>query len=179
VDGIPHHSIFQCDCPFPKAGKSTIESHSNQPLTRRKNMPTSTTGPQGELLMRTIPMPADTSFNGDVFGGWIMSQMDLAGSIMAKETTRTRTTTVAVESMQFIKPVRVGDVVCCYGRVKRIGTTSVTIMLEVWVRPILHGRKDQFTTFKVTEAAFTYVAVDGEGKKQPIDKTRFGVEQAG
>ena len=135
--------------------------------------PTKPAGPQGELLLRTMPMPADTSFNGDIFGGWIMSQMDLAGSMMAKEVTRTRTATVAVESMQFIKPVRVGDVVCCYGRVKRVGTTSVTIILEVWVRPILHADKNQFTTFKVTEAAFTYVAIDAEGKKQPIDTTRL------
>ncbi len=134
---------------------------------------TETGGPQGELLLRTMPMPADTSFNGDIFGGWIMAQMDLAGSMMAKEVTRTRTATVAVESMKFIKPVRVGDVVCCYGRVKRIGTTSVTVMLEVWVRPILLASKDQFTTFKVTEAAITYVAIGEDGSKQPIKTTRL------
>ena len=132
-----------------------------------------TIGPQGDLLLRTMPMPADTSFNGDIFGGWIMSQMDIAGSIMAKEITRTRTATVAVESMKFIKPVKVGDVVCCYGRMLRIGTTSVTIMLEVWARPIPHATEDQFTTFKVTEAAFTYVAIDADGKKQPINKERL------
>jgi len=132
-----------------------------------------TAEPQGELLLRTMPMPADTSFNGDIFGGWIMSQMDIAGSIMAKEITRTRTATVAVESMKFIKPVKVGDVVCCYGRLQRIGTTSVTIMLEVWARPILHATEDRFTTFKVTEAAFTYVAIGEDGKKQPIDKERL------
>jgi acyl-CoA thioesterase YciA len=135
--------------------------------------PPKTSGPQGDLLLRTMPMPADTSFNGDIFGGWIMSQMDIAGSIMAKELTRTRTATVAVESMQFIKPVKVGDVVCCYGRVVRTGTTSVTIMLEVWVRPVLRSTEDRFTTFKVTEAAFTYVAIDDEGKKQPINKERM------
>jgi acyl-CoA thioesterase YciA len=132
-----------------------------------------TNGPQGELLLRTMPMPADTSFNGDIFGGWIMSQMDIAGSIMAKEITRTRTATVAVESMKFIKPVKVGDVVCCYGRMVRIGTSSVTIMLEVWARPILHATEDQFTTFKVTEAAFTYVAIGADGKKQPINRERL------
>lgn len=126
--------------------------------------------PQGELLLRTMPLPADTSFNGDIFGGWIMSQMDIAGSILAKEVTRTRTATVAVQSMQFIKPVRVGDVVCCYGRVLRMGTTSVTIMLEVWVRPILRSTEDRFTVFKVTEAAFTYVSIDDNGLKQPIKK---------
>ena len=129
--------------------------------------------PQGELLLRTMPMPADTSFNGDIFGGWIMSQMDLAGSMLAKEVTRTRTATVAVESMKFIKPVRVGDVVCCYGRVLQVGTSSVSIMLEVWVRPILNAGKDQFTTFKVTEAAITYVALGEDGKKQAIDKERL------
>ncbi len=132
-----------------------------------------TSGPQGDLLLRTMPMPADTSFNGDIFGGWIMSQMDIAGSIMAKEITRTRTATVAVESMKFIKPVKVGDVVCCYGRIVRVGTTSVTIMLEVWARPILHATEDRFTTFKVTEAAFTYVAINEDGTKQPINKERL------
>ncbi len=134
--------------------------------------PPETPGPKGDLLLRTMPLPADTSFNGDIFGGWIMSQMDIAGSMMAKEVTRTRTATVAVESMKFIKPVKVGDVVCCYGRVVRIGTTSVTIMLEVWVRPVLRATQDRFTTFKVTEAAFTYVAIDENGKKQPINKQR-------
>ncbi len=124
--------------------------------------------PQGELLLRTMPLPADTSFNGDIFGGWIMAQMDIAGSIMAKEVTRTRTATVAVESMQFIKPVKVGDVVCCYGRVRRIGTTSVTIVLEVWVKPTLRDTEDRFTLFKVTEAAITYVSIGEDGKKQPI-----------
>lgn len=124
--------------------------------------------PQGELLLRTMPLPADTSFNGDIFGGWIMAQMDIAGSIMAKEVTRTRTATVAVESMQFIKPVKVGDVVCCYGRVRNIGTTSVTIVLEVWVKPTLRDTEDRFTLFKVTEAAITYVSIGEDGKKQPI-----------
>ena len=129
--------------------------------------------PEGDLLLRTMPLPADTSFNGDVFGGWIMSQMDIAGSMLAKEITRTRTATVAVESMKFIKPVRVGDVVCCYGRVVKIGNTSVTIMLEVWVRPVLRSTEERFTMFKVTEAAFTYVSIDDEGLKQPINKERF------
>ena len=135
--------------------------------------PSANEEPQGELLLRTMPLPADTSFNGDIFGGWIMSQMDIAGSILAKEVTRTRTATVAVESMKFIKPVKVGDVVCCYGRVVRIGNTSVTIMLEVWVKPILRTTEDRFTLFKVTEAAFTYVSISEAGVKQPINRERF------
>ncbi len=126
------------------------------------------TEPQGELLLRTIPMPTDTSFNGDVFGGWIMSQMDLAGSILAKLTTRTRTTTVAVEGMHFIRPVRVGDVVSCYGRISRIGTTSLTIIVEVWMLPVLPDRDMAFQGAKVTEAAITYVSLGADGKKQAI-----------
>ena len=128
------------------------------------------TEPQGELLLRTIPMPTDTSFNGDVFGGWIMSQMDLAGSILAKQTARTRTTTVAVEGMRFIRPVRVGDVVSSYGRVSRIGTTSLTIIVEVWVLPVLPDRDMAVRAVKVTEAAITYVSLGEDGKKQVIQR---------
>lgn len=134
---------------------------------------TDATEPQGELLLRTIPMPTDTSFNGDVFGGWIMSQMDLAGSILAKQTARTRTTTVAVEGMHFIRPVRVGDVVSCYGRISRIGTTSLTIVVEVWMLPVLPDRDMAFQAAKVTEAAITYVSLGEDGKKQAINKEQI------
>jgi acyl-CoA thioesterase YciA len=113
-------------------------------------------------------MPADTNPNGDVFGGWIMSQMDIAGSILAKEVARCRVVTVAVDSFKFLKPVKVGDVVCCYGRVLRIGTTSVAIELEVWVKHVGSETEEQWPRFKVTEALFTYVAIDGEGKKRAI-----------
>jgi len=122
--------------------------------------------PQGELVLRTLAMPADTNANGDMFGGWIMSQMDIAGGILAKEIANSRTVTVAAESIQFIRPVQVGDVVCCYGRVMHIGNTSVKINLEVWVKPVL--RENEERRFKVTEAAFTYVAIDEAGNKQPI-----------
>jgi len=122
--------------------------------------------PQGELVLRTLAMPADTNANGDMFGGWIMSQMDIAGGILAKEISNSRTVTVAAESIQFIRPVQVGDVVCCYGRVVHIGNTSVKINLEVWVKPVL--RENEERRFKVTEAAFTYVAIDEAGNKQPI-----------
>ena len=111
--------------------------------------------PQGELLLRTSAMPADTNPNGDIFGGWIMSQMDIGGAILAKEIARGRIVTVAVDSMKFLKPVKVGDVVCCYGAVERIGTTSIRLQLEVWVRPILRETEDESPRFKVTEAAFT------------------------
>lgn len=126
--------------------------------------------PEGELLLRTSPMPGDTNANGDVFGGWIMSQMDIAGGMMAIEVSGGRAVTIAVDAMKFIKPVKVGDVVCCYGTVVRIGSTSVTIRLEVWVKPVLRhssmGKDHAF--FMVTEASFTYVAVDNDGIKRQI-----------
>lgn len=124
--------------------------------------------PRGEVLLRTLAMPADTNPNGDIFGGWIVSQMDIGGSILAKETAQGRTVTVAVDSIKFIKPVKVGDVVCCYGEVVRIGTTSITIRLEIWVNPILRKNTGDAERFKVTEATFTYVAVDDNGNKRPV-----------
>jgi len=124
--------------------------------------------PDGKLILRTLAMPADTNANGDIFGGWIMSQMDIAGGILSKEVSGTRTVTIAVESMKFIRPVKVGDVVCCFGKVDRIGTTSITLSLEVWVQPVLRHQDSNCPSFKVTEAAFTYVAIDDAGKKTPI-----------
>jgi acyl-CoA thioesterase YciA len=113
-------------------------------------------------------MPADTNPHGDIFGGWIMSQMDIAGGILAKETARSRVVTVAVDGFKFIRPVKVGNVVCCYGRVLRVGTTSIAIELEVWVKSVLSDVDDEFPRFKVTEAIFTYVAIDAEGNKRAI-----------
>ena len=127
---------------------------------------------KGNLILRTLAMPADTNPNGDVFGGWIMSQMDIAGGILAKETARSRTVTVAVDSFKFFKPVKVGDVVCCYGRVRRIGTTSIAIELEVWVKSVRPETEEEWPRFKVTEAIFTYVAIDGEGRKRAIKKLK-------
>jgi acyl-CoA thioesterase YciA len=133
-------------------------------------MPKETTHPSGKPILRTLAMPADTNPQGDIFGGWIMSQMDIAGGIMAREVSCSRVVTVAVDTIVFIKPVHVGDVVCCHGEVVKIGTTSVTINLEVWVRPGIEYPTDSITELLVTKAAFTYVSVDEEGKKQPIRK---------
>lgn len=128
--------------------------------------------PEGELLLRTSPMPSDTNANGDIFGGWIMSQMDIAGGMMAIEITYGRAVTIAVDAMKFIKPVKTGDIVCCYGKVTKIGNTSITIRMEVWVKPSLReikiGQENAF--FMVTEASFTYVAVDQEGQKRLFPK---------
>jgi acyl-CoA thioesterase YciA len=128
--------------------------------------------PEGELLLRTSPMPSDTNANGDIFGGWILSQMDIAGGMMAIEITGGRAVTIAVDAMKFIKPVKIGDVVCCYGKVTRIGNTSVTIRLEVWAKPGLREMKidKENAFFMVTEASYTYVAVDHEGRKRLFPK---------
>lgn len=126
--------------------------------------------PTGELVLRTLAMPADTNPHGDIFGGWIMAQMDIAGGIMAKEIAESRVVTVAVETIKFLKPVHVGDVVCCYGKILKIGTTSITINLEIWVKPVQALAKDLSKRYKVTQAAFTYVAVDEEGNKQVVLK---------
>lgn len=126
---------------------------------------------QENLLLRTLAMPADTNPNGDIFGGWIMSQMDIAGGIMAKSVTHGRIVTVAVESMKFIEPVSVGDTVCVYGRVVKVGTTSITIELEVWVSKSWAENPDESARRMVTEANFIYVAIDGEGNKRKVDKS--------
>ena len=97
-----------------------------------------------------------------------MSQMDMAGAMLARELTRGRCVTVAVDAFKFQKPVKVGDAVGCFGRVIRIGTTSVTLKLEVWVKPRTPTGEPQRPKFQVTEAIFTYVAVDEAGKKRPV-----------
>ncbi|MCW8800367.1 MAG: acyl-CoA thioester hydrolase YciA [Desulfobacter sp.] len=125
--------------------------------------------PQGDLLLRTQTMPADTNPNGDIFGGWVLSQMDIAGSILAKEFTCGRVVTIAVEGMKFIEPIQVGDIFCCYGYVEKIGNTSITVKLEVWVKPIL-TEACGVERFKVTEARFVYVAIDDNHKKRQIPK---------
>lgn len=129
-------------------------------------MPTALAEPHGILTIRTLAMPADTNPAGDIFGGWVMSQMDIAGAIAAVERVQGRVVTVAVEAMTFIAPVKVGDVLCVYTRVERIGTTSISIGLEAWVR---RNRLDDRQ--KVTEARFVYVSLDDEGRKRPIAAT--------
>jgi acyl-CoA thioesterase YciA len=122
--------------------------------------------PKGELVIRTIAMPADTNPNGDIFGGWIMSQMDLGSGILAAKTAKTRVVTVAMEGMSFLEPVRVGDTVACYAWVEKIGRTSMTIPVEVWVQRYMDGEQ-----LRVTHAVFTYVAVDPAGKPIPVRRS--------
>ena len=124
--------------------------------------------PQGTLLLRTLAMPSDTNANGDIFGGWIMSQMDMGGAILAKEIAHSRVVTVAVESMNFIRPVTVGDVVCCYGQCLHIGRSSIKVKVEVWVKKV--SSEPIGERYCVTDAEFTFVAVDQFGKPRTIPR---------
>lgn len=105
--------------------------------------------------LRTIPMPADTNANGDIFGGWLLSQMDLAGATAAVETTKCRVATVGVTAMSFHKPVFVGDVVSFYTEVEQVGNTSITIKIESWAKRRISQEEN-----RVTEGTYTYVAID-------------------
>ncbi len=118
---------------------------------------------KGELSIRVLAMPADTNPAGDIFGGWLLSQMDIAGNLVAKRICKGRSVTVAIDSMAFLAPVFVGDTVCCYTTVKRIGRTSITLHIEAWVM-----RQHDIEEIKVTEGTFTYVAVDENRKPREI-----------
>jgi acyl-CoA thioesterase YciA len=120
--------------------------------------------PCGDLCIRTLAMPADTNQNGDIFGGWLLGQMDLAGGIFASKAAKSRTVTVAIDAMNFRKPVYVGDVVSVHANLVRIGRTSITVHLEAWV---LRRRESQ--SILVTDGNFTYVAIDDQGKPRAID----------
>lgn len=119
--------------------------------------------PKGELTLRTLAMPKDVNTAGDIFGGWVLSQMDIAGGIIAADRARGRVATVAIEAMKFIAPVKVGDILCIYGEVIRVGTTSLAVDLEAWV---LRGREK--AREKVTEGVFTFVALDENGRPTPV-----------
>jgi len=125
--------------------------------------PDSSEQPRGELASRTLAMPADTNPRGDMFGGWIMSLMDAAGAMTANAHASGPVATVSVSNITFLRPVQVGDTVCCYTDVTRIGRTSITLCVEVWVRR--HGQGDRI---KVTEAEFTFVAIDGNGHPRAV-----------
>lgn len=126
--------------------------------------------PEGELSIRTLAMPADTNQNGDIFGGWLLSQMDLAGSIYAYKTTQSRNVTVAIEAMTFRKPVYVGDVVSVYGSLVRVGRTSITVHVAAWVQ-----RRNESELILVTDGNYTYVAIDDNGHPQAIGQRSSSV----
>ena len=121
--------------------------------------------PSGDLTLRTMAMPVDTNANGDIFGGWVLSQMDLAGGIAAGQRAAGRVVTIAVDKMKFIRPVHVGDVLCVYSSIAKVGNTSMEIWLEAWALRHRYGRRE-----KVTEAKFTMVAIDDDGRPRTVPR---------
>lgn len=119
--------------------------------------------PHGELSIRTVAMPADANPSGDIFGGWLLSQMDVAGGIIAHRIALGRAATVAVDAMKFHQPVFVGDVLCCYAAVHRIGRTSIAVRVEAWAE-----RRNSTVRVKVTDGVFTYVAIDENRKPRVL-----------
>lgn len=124
-----------------------------------------TVTPNGELTIQTLAMPAHTNANGDIFGGWIVSQMDLAAGILAKRFSSGRVATVAINSMTFLKPVHVGDLISCYVNLIKQGNTSMTIRVEVWSHPAIQNE-----AYQVTEGIFVFVALDENGKPRQVPK---------
>ncbi len=133
----------------------------SQPIDARAAQPT----PAGDLAARVLAMPADTNPAGNIFGGWIMSMMDAAGFITATRLAGGDVVTVAVTNIEFLQPVRVGDVVCCYTNVVRLGVTSIELAIEVWVLRAGRGERE-----RVTSATFTFVAVSEDGEPRRIER---------
>ncbi len=119
--------------------------------------------PHGVLTIRTVPMPADTNTAGDIFGGWVLSQMDIAGGIAAADHAQARVATVGIEAMSFLKPVSVGDILSVYCDLARVGRTSMAIRIEAWVQ-----RRPSRELLKVTEGVFTFVSLDSDGHAQAV-----------
>ncbi|MGB8602707.1 MAG: acyl-CoA thioesterase [Rhizomicrobium sp.] len=119
--------------------------------------------PRGALTIRIRAMPADTNANGDIFGGWILSQMDLAGGIVSSERSRGRTVTLKLDGMTFHRPVKVGDVLCVYTEIENVGRTSMRIHIEAWAKRFLTQTREQ-----VTDATFIFVAIDDDGRPRPV-----------
>ena len=119
-----------------------------------------------ELVLKVIPMPGDCNANGDIFGGWVMAQVDLAGSVLPARYVQGRMATVAVNEFIFKQPVRVGDILSFFSHITRVGNTSVTVQVEVYAERF----SDQGRYVKVTEATLTYVAIDANGRPRPLPK---------
>jgi|SRR5579862_4635197 len=121
--------------------------------------------PQGKLALQTVAMPADTNANGDIFGGWVVSHMDMAAGIEGRRRAGSRVVTVAIDSLSFIKPINVGDTVTVYADLVKVGNTSMQFKMEVWTLAL----NEEFPK-KVAQGLFTFVAIDNQGKPHPIDR---------
>ena len=136
------------------------------PMTHEEKHAPLTLPADKELVLRVIPMPSDANFNGDIFGGWIMAQVDMAGSVLPVRIAKGRVTTVAVNQFIFKQPVSIGDLLSFYSTVERIGNTSITVRVEVYAE----RNPSDIQVVKVTEANLTYVAIDREGKPRQIPR---------
>jgi len=139
-----------------------MSSESSTPGSDKLSLPA-----DKELVLKVIPMPADCNANGDIFGGWVMAQVDMAGSVLPARYVNGRMATVAVNQFIFKQPVKVGDILSFFAEVTRIGNTSITVQVEVYAERF----RAQGRYIKVTEASLTYVAIGDDGKPRPIDKT--------
>ena len=155
----------------PAKEKARTAERPNERLNDPNNAPSAQ--PRGELASRTLAMPTDTNPMGHVFGGWIMSLMDCAGKMTATQHAGGRVVTVAVSNIAFLQPVQVGDTVCCYTDLIRLGRSSITLGVEVWV--LRQGRGERI---KVTDAEFTFVAVAEDGRKRKLPTARRAVGEA-
>ena len=122
--------------------------------------------PRGKLTLQTVAMPADTNANGDIFGGWVVSNMDMACGIAARQRAKSRAVTRAIDKLEFIAPVEVGDTVCCYAELLKTGRTSMQFRIEVWTLSL-----EQYETpIKAAEGLFKFVSIDDEGKPRAVDR---------
>ena len=142
-------------------------------MTKQPNATRTDPEPRGELTVRLVAMPADTNANGDIFGGWVLSQMDQAGGIAGVDRAQGRVVTIAIDAMTFVRPVRVGDVLCVYTAVDAVGRTSMKIHVEAWARRFRTDVRELVTT-----GTFTFVAVDDAGRPRPIPATDAAAQGA-
>jgi acyl-CoA thioesterase YciA len=126
-------------------------------------MPSEPELPRGDLALRTLAMPADTNPEGDIFGGWLLSQMDIAGGMVTHHFSKGRVATIAIDSMVFHQPVKVGDTLCCYADIEKVGHSSMTLRIQAWIIREAGGDR-----VKVTEGLFTYVAIGADGRPRPV-----------
>lgn len=122
-------------------------------------------GPEGQLVIQIVAMPADTNMNGDIFGGWLVSHMDMGAAIAARRRAKSRVVTVAIDNLSFIRPVYVGDTVCCYATVLKVGRTSLQINVEIWTLAI-----QDVDQKKAAQGVFTFVAIDEARRPHPVDR---------
>ena len=122
-------------------------------------------GPKGQLVIQIVAMPADTNANGDIFGGWLVSHLDMGAGIAGRRRAQSRVVTVAIDSLVFLKPVSVGDTVCCYADLVKVGRSSMQFKMEAWTLSLTEQHHQ-----KAAEGLFTFVAIDANGKPQPVDR---------